>query len=164
MREMRVLFAHTAVVLVLLTAGYYVLPLRASDAPGTLLRVLVSAVLLAGLGWVLRRQVHRSRRTLRPVYQRIQWLLAAMYLLMLGFALLYAGIARFAPAQFVGIDDRTDALYFSVTLVSTVGFGDVHPAGTVAQLAATVHMVFNLVFLGTALRLLTVAPEDSTEG
>lgn len=158
MREMQVLFAHTAVVLSLLTAGYYALPLRARDHPDTYLRLGLSVVLLVGLALVLRRQVRRSRRAQRPPYLRIQWLLTGMYVLILGFALVYAVIAAFMPSQFVGIDDRTDALYFSVTLVGTVGFGDIHPAGTVGQLAATVHMVFNLIFLGTALRLLTTAP------
>lgn len=158
MREMRVLFAHTAVVLFLLTAGYYVLPLRVGDHPDTYLRLGLSVVLLVGLAVVLRMQVRRSRRAQRPPYLRIQWLLTAMYVLILGFALVYAVIAVFLPSQFVGIDDRTDALYFSVTLVGTVGFGDIHPSGTVGQLAATVHMVFNLIFLGTALRLLTTAP------
>ena len=163
MREMRVLFAHTAVVLVLLTAGYYTLPLRVRDHPDTYLRLALSLLILAGLALALRRQVRRSRRALRPAYLRIQWLLSAMYVLILGFALVYAVIAATLPAQFAGLDDRTDALYFSVTLVGTVGFGDIHPSGTVGQLAAIVHMVFNLIFIGTALRLLTTAPASSAD-
>jgi hypothetical protein len=44
-----------------------------------------------------------------------------------------------------------------VTIVATVGFGDIHAQGTAARLLVTVHMLFNLVYLGTALRLLTGA-------
>jgi hypothetical protein len=115
---------------------------------------------------VFRVQSRRSRLALSTAYLRIQGLLVALYLLILGFALLYAAIAEFGTHQFVGLEDRTDALYFSVTLVATVGFGDIHPAGTVAKLAATVHMLFNLVYLGTSLRLLSTSaiseqsPED----
>jgi voltage-gated potassium channel len=39
--------------------------------------------------------------------------------------------------------------------MSTVGFGDIHAAGSLARLIVTVHMVFNLIYLGTALRWLT---------
>lgn len=92
---------------------------------------------------------------LSPAHLRIQWLLSALYVLILVFALAYSVIAGPMPGQFVGIDDRTDALYFSVTVVSTVGLGDIHPAASVGQLVVTAHMVLNLLDLGTALRLLS---------
>ena len=53
------------------------------------------------------------------------------------------------------METRTDSLYFSVTTMATVGFGDVHAAGPVARVMVTVQMVFNLIYLGTALRVLT---------
>lgn len=150
------MFGHTTVVLVLLTAAYYALPLRLSPGdPASLVRLGISTVALALLLLVLRRQVERSRRAQSPRFLRIQWLLTTLYLLILAFAAAYAYIAFYNPEQFVGITDRTDALYFSVTLVATVGFGDVHASGTPAQLLVTVQMLFNLIYLGTALRLLT---------
>ena len=50
---------------------------------------------------------------------------------------------------------KTDALYFTVTTLATVGFGDVHPTGQVARAIVTAQIVFNLVFLGSLARLLT---------
>ena len=73
----------------------------------------------------------------------------------LGFAVLYIVTATVAPEQFAGLANRTDALYFSVTIMGTVGFGDVHAAGTAARLMVTVQMLFNLIYLGTALRVLS---------
>jgi voltage-gated potassium channel len=150
------MLGHTTVVLLLLTAGYYVLPLRFPvDESGSWVRLAVSLVLLALLAMVFRAQVRRSRRSQTTGYLRVQWLLTALYVLVLSFALAYAAVATISPDQFVGITDRTDALYFSVTLVATVGFGDIHPTGTFGQLLATAHMLFNLIYLGTALRMLT---------
>lgn len=147
---------HTTVVLVLLTIAYYFIPLRFDlQEAWTAGRLLVSLLALGVLAVVLRRTMLRSRELHSPQYLRIEWLLSALYALVLTFALVYGYLAVHLPGQFVGIDDRTDALYFSVTLVATVGFGDIHPAGTAAQLVATVHMLFNLIYLGTALRLLT---------
>jgi len=53
----------------------------------------------------------------------------------------------------VGIDNRVDALYFTVSTVATVGFGDVHAVGSAARVAVTVHMVMDLLVLGIAARL-----------
>jgi hypothetical protein len=103
----------------------------------------------------LRTATRRSREGQPPEYHRIQRLLVALYLLVLGFALLYAVTSAAAPEQFSGLVNRTDALYFSVTTTATVGFGDIHAAGTPARLMVTAQMLFNLIYIGTALRILS---------
>ncbi len=165
-RQLLTLLTNTTVVLVLLTAGYYVLPLRldVSDG-GVLVRLVVGLALVGAVAVVFRRHARRSRQSLSEEMYEIQWLLSALYLLVLGFALTYSVTASVDPRQFVGIGDRTSALYFSVTVVSTVGFGDLHPAATLGQLLVTAQMLFDLIYLGTALRLLSgIAVRRSTEG
>jgi hypothetical protein len=150
------MLASTTLFLVLLTTAYYVVPLRFDWTDSwTLGRLLVSLLALALLGVLFRYEIARSNRVLPLPLRRIQWLLTALYTLVLLFALVYAATAAWSPSQFDGIQNRTDALYFSVTVVSTVGFGDIHATGTVGRLLTTLHMVFNLIYLGTALRLLT---------
>ena len=147
---------HTTVVLVLLTVGYYLLPLRAPWGDVVTAGRLAGSVVAWGVLVVfLRMAARRSRERQRPEYYRIQRLLSALYLLVLGFALVYVVTATAAPAQFSGLANRTDALYFSVTTTATVGFGDVHAAGTQARLMVTVQMLFNMIYIGTALRILT---------
>lgn len=154
-RPLLTMFRHTTLVLALLTIGYYALPMRRPwGEPAGLLRLAVSLLALGGVAWALRRQHLRSREQ-PAVYLRIQWLLSVLYLLVLAFALAYALVASFTEGQFVGVTDRTAALYFSVTIVATVGFGDVHASGTLGQLLVTAQMLFNLVYLGTALRILS---------
>ncbi len=150
------MLGHTTVVLVLLTTAYYLLPLRFDRVDANhWLRLSLSLVALGLLGLMFRGALRRSRRSQTSDYLRIQWLLSSLYALVLLFALLYAFLGIQVPGQFDGIEDRTDALYFSVTLVATVGFGDVHASATASRLAVTVHMLFNLIYLGTALRVLT---------
>ena len=150
------MLGHTTVVLVLLTSAYFLLPLRFDrDEPWTLPQLAGSLLALAAVSVLLRRELRRSRRSQSDRYLRIQWLLSALYLLVLTFALGYAVLAEVGSDQLEGLETRTDALYFSVTVVSTVGFGDIHAEGTAARLVVTAHMLFNLVYLGTALRLLT---------
>jgi len=165
------MFGRTTVTLVLLTVGYYLVPIggRWDDAVW-LLRLAGALLLVTVLTERTRRYVARRLRRLNPDrhliptpslrgesarWLRIELLHSALYLLVLAFALAYAITATASPPQFLGIDDRTDALYFSVTLVSTVGLGDIHPTGTFGQLLATSHRLFNVIYLGTALRLLS---------
>ncbi len=58
------------------------------------------------------------------------------------------------PGQFADLHDKTDALYFNISTLATVGFGDVHPVGQLARAAVTLQIVFNLVFLGAALSMI----------
>jgi hypothetical protein len=151
-----VLLWHTTVVLVLLTVGYYLLPLRSFQANPETGGRLVGSLLAWGLLLVFLRLASRRSHERQPQeYVRIQRLLVALYLLVLGFALLYAITGTADPAQFAGMANRTDALYFSVTTTATVGFGDIHASETFARLLVTVQMLVNLIYIGTALRILS---------
>lgn len=152
---------HTTVVIALLTLGYFLFPLHLprSDAVDAG-RLAGSLAALALVAVVLRREARRSRTRQSRQYHRIQQLLTALYVLVLFFAMVYAVISAWRPGEFAGLQDRVDSLYFSTTVVSTVGFGDVHAEGNLARVVVTVHMLFNLIYLGTALRLLTArAPQ-----
>jgi hypothetical protein len=59
------------------------------------------------------------------------------------------------PHQFVQLTNKTDALYFNISTLATVGFGDVHPVGQLARAAVTLQIVFNLVFLGAAVTVIS---------
>jgi voltage-gated potassium channel len=156
------MLGHTTVVLALVTTAYFVVPLRMDWSHGQDVgRLLGSLTAVALVAIFVRRMLRRSRRVLDRRYLNIEWLLITLYVLVLGFALAYAALAIYGDGQFVGLEDRTDALYFSVTLVATVGFGDVHAEGGAARLLVTVHMLFNLIYLGTALRLLTFPRPDA---
>lgn len=155
---------HTTVTLVLLTVGYFLLPLRgpwsdpesAGRFAGT---ILAWGVLLL----FLRLASRRSHERQPPEYMRIQRLLTALYVLVLGFALLYAITANLAPEQFSGLTNRSDALYFSVTTTATVGYGDIHATETAARLMVTAQMLFNLIYIGTALRVLSAGISFSSD-
>lgn len=158
------MLGHTTLVLFLLTFGYYLLPLRApwGDSEDAA-RLGGSVVAFIGVVVLLYLQLRRGR-TQPPAWRRAQWLLTALYLLILVFALTYVVVATVSPDQFVGITDRTTALYYTVTVMATVGFGDIYAAGTFARALVTVQMLFNLIYLGTALRMLsTLRPPGSTD-
>ena len=80
-------------------------------------------------------------------------------LITLGFASTYV-VLNDRPGQISGISTKVDALYFSVTTLSTVGYGDIHATGQAARLAVTVQMVIDLVFIAAAFKLIGGVARD----
>ena len=155
--ELGAFAARTSLMIVLLTACYFALPeggLLADRESG--LRTGGSILALAGFAVVLRLQVRAFRRRLSP-WGRAEALLTVLYLLILVFAITYDRLAVASPGQFSGIESRSDALYFTVTVVSTVGFGDIYAAGAAARSIVTAQMLINVFYVGAALRLMTGA-------
>lgn len=154
-RQLLSFLGRTSLMLVLLTASYFVLPTGGPlDHSDAVLRSLGFLLAMAGFSLVLRMQL-TARQANRTVWTRSEGLLTVLYLLILLFAITYDRMAAMSPDQISGIANRADALYFTVTIVSTVGFGDIHATGTAARLVVTAQMLINLIFVGTALRVLS---------
>lgn len=155
-RQLLAMLGDTTIVLALLTLGYFTFPLRLEAGEVTsFVRLGASVVLFGTVGWLLVVHSRRSRRRQAPDFFRIQQLLAALYLLVLTFALAYAVTGAWSPDEIAGVTGRVDALYFSVTVISTVGFGDIHASGSFGRMLVTVQMLFNLIYIGTSLRILS---------
>src|SRR3712207_1536520 len=64
-------------------------------------------------------------------------------------------VARTDPGSFDGLLTKTDALYFTLTTLTTVGYGDVHPVSQLARQVVMAQLAFNVVVLAGAARTLT---------
>jgi len=148
------LLARTTSMIVLLTTAYYTWPVKSPTADVEsgvrLVGVIVSGALV---GLVLWLQLRARRRVARDL-AAIEGLLTLLYFLVIAFAGTYYTMAHVA-GQFSGLVTRTDGLYFTVTTLATVGFGDIHASGTAARALVTAQMLFTLVYLGTAVRMLS---------
>lgn len=87
---------------------------------------------------------------------RIEHVLAIVLWAIVFFALMYARLGG-VPGEFEGLVTRVDALYFTLTTLTTVGFGDVHATGQTARVVVTVQLVFNVVVIAAAVRVLVSA-------
>ncbi|MFI1107249.1 potassium channel family protein [Streptomyces physcomitrii] len=54
------------------------------------------------------------------------------------------------PGQMGGLRTRLDALYFTVTTLATVGYGDISPRGQAARLVTILQISYTFVFLTAA--------------
>jgi hypothetical protein len=141
----------------LIIVGYYLLPLAETLENAVLwLRVLAGLVVLAVVAWWVVRQVRRGMRTPAPEV-RADNLLLTVVVGVTAFAAVDLVVARAYPNQFVGLETKTDALYFALTTLTTVGFGDVHAEGQLARVLVIAQLLFNVVVLTAAFRLIAAA-------
>ncbi|MEO9220574.1 MAG: potassium channel family protein, partial [Mycobacteriaceae bacterium] len=88
-----------------------------------------------------------------PAVRAIEALAATVPLFLLLFASVYFTMAGTDPANFsIHTFTRTDALYFTVTIFSSVGFGDITAVSQSARLVVTAQMVLDLLVLGLGIR------------
>lgn len=140
----------------LITAGlllgmYAVVPLSEFDDRRNL--VLLISVLVA-FGFVVWWQVNRIVKSDRPVLQAAEGLSAALPMYLLGFSAIYYVMSMEDPELFSETMSRTAALYFTVTVFGTVGFGDITPTTDLSRAIVTGQMVLNLLILGLGGRVL----------
>ena len=133
-----------------LVAAYYLLPLdHLAGVPLALVLIVGVAVLLAVAAWQLRL-ILRARY---PALQAGEALATTVPLLLLLFASVYFVMTQASPASFSHPLTRTDALYFTVTTFSTVGYGDITATSQTARLIVTAQMILDLLALGLGIRV-----------
>jgi len=147
----------SAAVLVVL---YYVLPLDRPWDSDTAARLLIGLVVFAGVVVWGVRTIAGSRY---PGVRAAEALALALPFFLLLFASTYFVLERNSAASFTQPLTRTDALYFTVTVFSTVGFGDITAKSETARIVLIVQMLADLVILGTVLRVFLGAIQRGRE-
>ena len=164
-RQRRRLLALTLVRALLtatvLVALYYLLPVDDEWRLSSALRgILGLAVFVAVLTWQIRR-VLTSRY---PDLRAIEALAVTLPLFLLMFATAYFLMSVHGSGTFTQEHlSRTDALYFTVTVFATVGFGDITATSEGARLVVTLQMLLDLVILGLGIKAFTSAARVGRE-
>jgi voltage-gated potassium channel len=139
-----------------LLLAYSVLPFRGDR---WWLGALIGLVLLVATIPFTVRRIRLVLVSERPLLEAGEALAVLLTMIIVGFAALYFAMDRL-HGQFDGIETRLDSIYFTVTTLATVGYGDITAAGQGARLAVTFQMVFDLLFIGVAARVLVKAAGD----
>ena len=136
----------TAIVLVAL---YYLLPVDDEWRLSTALRMVAGIAVFVG---VLIWQIRKVLTSRYPGIRAIEALAMTLPLFLLLFATVYFLMSVHGPGTFSQEHlSRTDALYFTVTIFATVGFGDISPASQGARLVVMSQMLLDLVILGVGI-------------
>lgn len=141
----------TALVLLIV---YFVVPLdRVESISGVLTLAAGFVVVLLVSAW----QVRKILAAEYPALQAIEALTAVLSVYIVVFAAVYFRMSVVGPGNFDEPLSHIDALYFCLTVFTTVGFGDITAESELARAVVSVQMVGNLIFLALGIRLLTAA-------
>jgi voltage-gated potassium channel len=141
-----VLLARSALVGVLLVVAYYVLPLDRPAASGVLVLAAGLILIVGVIAWQIREILISPFPRLRG----FQTLISGIPLLLVVFAAVYYLTGQAQINSFTQPMSKIDAMYFTVTVFSTVGFGDITAKTELARTIVTIQMLFNLVVIGLA--------------
>jgi len=146
---------------VILVAVYFVVPLEwIAAVPVAIVLTVAPLILLVVSAWQIRAIMRSDQPGLRGI--EALGIIAPLYLLL--FAATYFLMALDDPASFTAEPiTRIDSLYLTITIFSTVGFGDISAASQTARATVTVQMILNLILLGAGVKLLTGAVKRGRE-
>lgn len=88
----------------------------------------------------------------------------ALPLFVLLFATAYFLMERSTANAFSEHLTRLDSVYFAVTVLTTVGFGDIAGRSEAARALVTVQMIADLLLLGFVVRVLLQAAQTAVAG
>ena len=150
---------HPGIYVLPVVAGLAIAALAAMWATGTELPWLQVAIFVAALGILgfgfLDMLIRDVRHThLHPIGRRAAVLGVMVLETLLLFATAYLLIAA-VPSQMNGLVTPLDALYFTMTTIMTIGFGDIAAEGQLARGTVLLQMFFSVLVLTGAARLLT---------
>ena len=136
-----------------LTVLYSLLPLRDGR---WWLTSLIGIGAIGAIAPLTIRRVRAVRTAQWPTLTAVEALTQLFAMLVFGFGALYLAIDR-DGTQFSGMETRVDAAYFTITTLSTVGFGDINATGQAARLAVSIQILIDFTVLAVAVRLLVNA-------
>ena len=147
-------FVRTIATVAVIVVAYFIAPLNHAMSPVTIIElVLLALAIFAMIGWQIWRITQSDYPTLRAV-EALAFIVPA-YLVF--FATIYYLINHANQATFGTSQTRLDSLYFSATVFTTVGFGDISAKTQPARAVVLCQMVLDLVILGMVVRLVVNA-------
>jgi voltage-gated potassium channel len=160
--ERRVAIARTALIVTLawaiLLTVYYVVPAGRDSSFDDVIRLVI------GLGFVAAVIVWQASHIVRselPELRAMQSLGVILPLFLIVFSSIYLSVSDTFKGSFSQSLDHTRALYLTITVFSTVGFGDITPTWDSTRILVSVQMLLDLVIIGAVVRILINAAKTS---
>jgi hypothetical protein len=130
---------------------YYLLPIEHRAHQSVLFRLGVAMVVFVV---IVATEVRLIPIHDHPMLRAVVAMATIIPLFIVLFAWIYLTMSRSDPAAFGQTLTRSSALYFTVTVFSTVGFGDIVPKTDTARLVCTVQMIGDLAVVAVVIRLI----------
>jgi hypothetical protein len=132
-----------------ITALYAAVPIDTDTSIGALAIMVLGALVFIT---ITAHNLRTLRRSAHPVAHAIRFLALIAALFVTGFAATYLAIGEANPQAFSEPLNKVSALYFTVTVLATVGFGDITATTDGARAVVTVQMISGLILIAVLAR------------
>jgi hypothetical protein len=155
--------ARIVVAIVAMVGLYFVLPFERAESVTRVWLVVAGAVIV--LAVVSALQLRAVARSEFPTIRGAEALTVSLVLLLVSFAGIYIGLSANDADAFDESLDHIGALYFAMTTLTTIGYGDISPVSDGARIVVMVQMVVDVIVLGVFIKLVanTVKQRLSSE-
>ena len=145
---------RTIITVVLVVAIYFLVPMDQALGAAIVTELALGVLVLFG---VVAWQVRQIIRSEHPGVRAVEAFAFTLPVYILLFATTYYLMDHANATTFTQPLSRIDSMYFSVTVFTTVGFGDISAKAQAARVVVTCQMILDLVIVGLVLRLLVNA-------
>ncbi len=159
-RDVTLSVLRVLIAVVVVLVGYVLIPVNTKDAGSAItLMVLSITAFTAVLVW----QVRGVLKSKHPGQRALEALAFSSALFLCLFALQYVATDTYTPGSFTTPLDKFTALYYTMVVFATVGFGDITPVSTTARTITMVQMVGGLIFIGAGVKVLASAARSGVQ-
>jgi len=144
----------------LLLLAYAFLPLSAATNSELIVRVIIGAILII---LFVVFEVQMIAQSEFPPLRAADALIIGVTLILVVFASIYLSMSRANAASFNETLNHTGAMYLTMTTLSTVGYGDIVAKTQAARVAVMIQMVFNVAFIGLAVKWISFTARKRLE-
>ena len=143
----------------LVLAVYFVLPFDDFAASSFWLTLTVSLLVVAFLVVIEVRAVLRAQR---PGGRAVQAIAITLPAFVTVFAIAYFMLSRSSTSNFNDPNlTKLDSLYFTMTVLTTVGFGDIVATSQFARAVVIVQEALDLIVIGLVIRVFVAAVQEA---
>jgi voltage-gated potassium channel len=140
---------RAASVAILVFGAYYLAPVKAGSDVGATIRIICVGV---ATGLVIAWEIRAVAGSEFPRLRALDALVSSVSVMVIAFAITYLNMSHRHPDSFNELLGRTSSLYFTVTTLATVGYGDIYAKTDEARIAVMIQMVFNVAVIGTTVK------------
>jgi hypothetical protein len=152
--------ARVAAITVCIVVAYFAAPVG-QDADVLGIVALVGGTV--GLAALIVVEVRAIVDSPTPQLRAAEALASTVVIVIVVFAFIYVCMSTASAANFSEPVTKVNGLYFTVTVLATVGFGDITSESEAARLVVTVQMLLDLLFVGLVVKLLFGASKIGME-
>jgi len=141
--------------------GLSLIPSDPEAVNGLPIFFIVAAISVFGL--FFHFQLKKIKKARFPQIRSIEALIMVSIMFIAVFAAIYTQISIRYPGSFSEPLDHFNAYYYAMTVLATVGFGDITPVTPVARIVSMIQMGLDLAFIGVAVKVVSGTAKATME-